>query len=136
MNTNTQVRIIISHYGNGIAVGIEGEREAIERAFNRFYNFGNGNPSLHEMSERFSYFVTTEEDLIHALETERVTYWQNTANSLPFKSKERSKRGEAGKRFLSAVHDDALAEFNSFERDNFMSMNETPAHVYHVASLN
>lgn len=130
MKTTTTLRTIISPYGNGIAVGLEGDKESTNRAFNRFYNFSNGNPSLHEMGGTFSYFLTTEEELIHALETERIVRWQDSAKSAQFKATSRTSKREAGKRFLAEAHADAVAEFATFERENFMGRFASPLSPY------
>jgi hypothetical protein len=73
-----KANIIISAYGNGIAVGLHGTKEEIEKNFNRFFNWGATGQGelgsyLHELSDNFSYFLSTEADMLRAMTYETMT---------------------------------------------------------------
>ena len=145
---NTQAQIIISTYGNGIAVGLVGTREEIEPIFNRFFNWGAAAPNaslvrsngdceaeigdygddyLHEVFEKFFYFLSTEEDMIEAIKNEYVARWQDTEISEQYKGHRKNKK-DCGKKFLQDAEDAARDEFHSYHKENFMlySKSETP----------
>ena len=131
MNTTTEQtknsNIVISLYGSEIAVGIEGTKEEINQQFNRFFNMGGAAPNcttsfcsedsdtgdnyLHFMSDSFAYFLSTEEDMIKALVTEKIV----SANS---RSNPEHKGKQGG--FLSEVQALAEKEYKQIKRENFM----------------
>jgi hypothetical protein len=129
-NTNTQTEnsnLVISLYGSEIAVGIEGTKEEINQQFNRFFNMGAAAPNctssfcsedsdtgenyLHFTCDRFAYFLSTEEDMIKALVTEKIV----SANS---RSNPEHKGKQGG--FLSEVQALAGKEYKQIKRENFM----------------
>lgn len=145
-----QANIIISTYGNGIAVGLNGTREQIERTFNRFFNWGAaasganaargngdsemqhgelGDSYLHEIGESFSYFLSTQDAMIRALTAETVTRWQDSPISEQYKGNRTNKR-EQSQKFLADAAAAAVAEYESFPKENFMLFGKSPSHIY------
>lgn len=122
-------KIIISNYGSGIAVGLEGSEEFQEKQFNRFFNFGgtSKNAELHKESESFSYFLSTPEDLVNALAAQNFVSYIQTGKSKLFKKNPAAME--------VATRTEAHLEFDSFERENFMARrSEGPAVIGGVAS--
>lgn len=119
--------IIISLYGSEIAVGIEGTKEQIEQQFNRFFNMAGAAPNctsafcsedydtgdnyLHYMSDRFAYFLSSEEAMIKALTTEKIV--QANCKSNP---EHKGKKGG----FLAEIQQLAEQEYKNIKRENFM----------------
>lgn len=128
-NTTEQknANLVISNYGNGIAVGIQGSKEQIEIQFNRFFNLGGaangctsnycsndknvGDDYLHEMSDSFAYFLSTEEAMLDALTNEKIV----NLNSKPNPEFKGRKGG-----VLSEIKMQAKEEYDKIERENFM----------------
>jgi hypothetical protein len=131
----TQANIIISHYGNGIAVGLNGTREEIERTFNRFFNWGAtgvgelGN-YLHELSDNFSYFLSTEADMLRAMTYETMTRWQDSPVSEQYKARPRFYKKPNGEKFRADAEQAARDEYNSFQREGFMTHQKSPSYIY------
>jgi hypothetical protein len=139
-NNNTQTRNTafatetISSYGNGLAFGLAGTREQIERSFNRYFNLGVaasnvsrntqeeegwasngrtlGDGFLHYIGESFAYFLTTEEDIIRGLTWENVRLWQDSPISSQYK------RNPA--KFLRDAEAAARDSVGLIPRENFM----------------
>lgn len=146
-----QAKILISLYGNGIAVGLDGTREQIERTYNRFFNWGAagsnaniertsgdsemqhgelGDGYLHYIGGKFAYFLSSEESMIRALTYENMTKWQDTEVADQYKTKPRNHKKESGKVFREHANIAAQDEYNSFERENFMLFEKSSAHIY------
>ncbi len=146
-----EANIVISTYGNGIAVGLNGTREQIQRTFNRFFNWGAagaganfmrsnqdsemqhgelGDSYLHEISEKFSYFLSTGKDMIRGLTSETITKWQDSAISEQYKSRPRHPKKPNGEKFVSDAVAAATAEYNSFPRENFMLFGKSSSYIY------
>lgn len=146
-----QAKIIISTYGSGIAVGLNGTREQIERTYNRFFNWGAaaaganymrsnqdsdmqlgemGDSYLHEISDQFAYFLSTEMDMLRALTTETMTKWQDSPVSEQYKARPRFHKKPNGHKFIQDAYNAARTEYNSFRRENFMMFYKTPTHIY------
>ena len=146
-----QANIIISTYGNGIAVGLKGTREQIEKTFNRFFNWGAaaanasfmrsnqdcemqhgelGDSYLHEIGDNFAYFLSTDADMIRALTAETITKWQDSPISEQYKSRPRHHKKPNGDKFVRDAVDAATAEYNSIPRENFMLFAKTHTHIY------
>lgn len=124
------MKTLITNYGNGIAIGFEGESEEINRAFNRLFNWGAINQGdLHKMGDRFAYAITTESALFRAITAERLATWQDTPLSRTFKGERNNKRN-AGKRFLVAAQDAARMEIAAFERENFLGRDSSTPSPY------
>lgn len=145
------INIIISTYGQGIAVGLEGIKEQIELAFNRFFNWGAagsgasieraggdseisigdvGDSYLHFISDNFAYFLSTPEAMIHAMSYEIMSKWQDSPTSSLYKQKNRNEKKLSGEIFKEHAIAAAEDEYNSFKRENFMLYDKTPHHVY------
>lgn len=146
-----QAKVLISPYGNGIAVGLEGTKEQIEREYNRFFNWGAagananvertsgdseiqhgelGDSYLHHVGNKFAYFLSTEESMIHALTYENMTKWQMTGITEQYKTKPRANKKESGKVFREHASIAAQDEYNTFERENFMLYDKAPTYIY------
>jgi hypothetical protein len=124
---NKNSNIIISLYGSEIAVGIEGTKEEINQQFNRFFNMGAAAPNctssfcsedsdtgenyLHFTCDRFAYFLSTEEDMIKALATEKIVSANGQSNP-----EHKGKKGG----FLSELQALAEKEYKEIKRENFM----------------
>ena len=124
----------ISSYGNGLAFGLSGTKEQIERSFNRYFNIGAaganvtsniddeggwvsngqtlGDGFLHYIGESFAYFLTTEADVIRALTWENVRLWQDSPVSSQYK------RNSA--KFMQDAQSAARDTFETITRENFM----------------
>jgi hypothetical protein len=130
--------LVISRYGNGIAVGISGSRKERVETFNRFFNHGGaaenlkctaaredatsyiGDGYLHDIfddeDKGFSYFLSTESSLLKSLETEFAARFPLGACA--------AWKGKGGG-FKESMKAAAAASFNSIRRENFMGR-ETP----------
>ena len=129
--TNLNSNLIVSLYGSEIAIGIEGTKEEINQQFNRFFNLGGaaanctsafcsedsdtGDNYLHFMCDTFAYFLSSEEDMIKAFETESLVNLNSKSNP-QFKGK---KDG-----VLAEVKQAAKETYKSIRRENFM-LNKT-----------
>jgi len=131
---NTTATEVISSYGNGLAFGLSGTRQQIERSFNRYFNIGVaganvtsnlddeggwttsgktlGDGFLHYIGESFAYFLTTEADIVRGLTWENVRLWQDSPISKQYK-------GTKGK-MLADAEAAARDTFASLTRENFM----------------
>ena len=125
--TNRNSNLIVSLYGSEIAIGIEGTKEEINQQFNRFFNLGGaaancterfcsedydtGDNYIHFMSDRFAYFLSSEEDMIKAFETEQLM----TLNSKPNPEHKGKKDG-----ILNEVKAQAVEIYTNLRRENFM----------------
>ena len=121
-------KIIISLYGSGIAVGLEGDEAFLERQVNRFYNYGGMTRTgeFHKESERFGYFISTEEDVVASIAAETFVRFLMDGTSKNFKGKPEVLKSETN-RIAQELYD-------SFERENFMGKrSEGPAHIGGVA---
>jgi hypothetical protein len=146
-----QAKTLISLYGNGIAVGLNGTREQIERSYNRFFNWGAagsnanvertsgdsemqhgelGDSYLHHISDTFAYFLSTEKNMLHALTYENMTKWQDTEVAGQYKTKPRNHKKQSGKTFREHASIAAQDEYNSFEFENFMLYDKAPTYIY------
>lgn len=146
-----KAEIIISTYGNGIAVGLKGTKDQIDREFNRFFNWGGagananfmrsnqdsemqngelGDSYLHEISNNFSYFLSTDAAMLKAINAETITRWQDSPVSEQYKAKPRVHKRLQGIKFLEDALDAAKSEYESYERENFMLFSRTPSYVY------
>lgn len=149
----TQANIIISTYGNGIAVGLQGNKEQIEQTFNRFFNWGAAAPNatfmrsnedcetnigdfgdsyLHEVFGGFSYFLSTEEAMVKALESEYLANWQDTSISKQYKGT-RNKKKVAGLKFRDDAKNAARDEFNAYKKENFMLYNKSESPLFKIS---
>jgi hypothetical protein len=124
---NKNNNLIISYYGSEIAVGIEGTKEQITQQFNRFFNMGGAAPNctaafcsedsdagdnyIHFLSDRFAYFLSHEEAMIKALETEQLMI----ANSKPNPEHKGKRDG-----ILNEVKTLAKELYKNIKRENFM----------------
>jgi hypothetical protein len=108
-------QIIISNYGNGIAVGLEGDKDFIEMQINRFFNFGaiSKNGEFHFQSENFGYFVSSEDSMISALAAQKFMRFLIDGTSKLFKKNPKAMN--------DATMSDARKEYESFKFENFMS---------------
>ena len=128
--TNTQTEnsnLVISLYGSEIAVGIEGSKEEITQQFNRLFNMGGAAPNctaafcsedsdagdnyIHFLSDRFAYFLSNEEAMIKAFETEQLM----NANA---KSNPEHKGKKDG--ILNDIKALAMELYKNIKRENFM----------------
>lgn len=149
----TKANIIISTYGNGIAVGLQGNKEQIEQAFNRFFNWGAAAPNatfmrsnsdcetnigdmgdsyLHEVFDGFSYFLSTEEAMIQALSSEYLFNWQDTPISKQYKGDRKNKK-VAGIKFRNEAQNAARDEFNGYKKENFMLYNKSDSPLFKIS---
>ena len=131
----TNTNIIISAYGNGIAVGLHGTREEIEKNFNRFFNWGATGIGelgsyLHELSDNFSYFLSTETDMLRAMTYETMTRWQDSPVSDQYKARPRFHKKPNGTKFRADAEQAARDEYESFSRESFMLFAKTPTHIF------
>lgn len=62
-----KVKILTQRYGNGLAIGMSGEKADIERQSNLFYNHKVTNSDPIWMCDRFAYILTTAEDLLRGM---------------------------------------------------------------------
>jgi hypothetical protein len=124
---NKNNNLIISYYGSEIAVGIEGTKEQITQQFNRFFNMGGAAPNctasfcsedsdagdnyIHFLSDRFAYFLSNEEAMIKALETEQLM----NMNAKPNPEHKGKRDG-----ILNEVKALAVDLYKSIKRENFM----------------
>lgn len=134
-NTMEQANIIISAYGNGIAVGLNGTREQIERTFNRFFNWGATGSGelggyLHDLSDKFSYFLSNEKNMLRALTSETIMRWQDSEIADQYKTPSRHHKKNNGKKFFEDAQKVARDEYASFKREPFMQYEKTPTHIY------
>jgi len=130
-----QANIIITHYGSGIAVGLEGTKKQIERTFNRFFNWGatstaEGGDYLHELSDKFAYFLSSEKSMLRALTAETIMRWQDSEISGQYKTPSRHHKKNNGKKFLEDAQKVARDEYESFRREPFMQYEKSPVHFY------
>ena len=125
--TNSNSNLIVSLYGSEIAIGIEGTKQEINQQFNRFFNLGGaaanctsafcsedsdtGDNYLHFMCDTFAYFLSSEEDMIKAFETESLISFNSKSNP-QFKGK---KDG-----VLAEVKQAAKETYQNLRRENFM----------------
>ena len=125
--TNSNSNLIVSLYGSEIAIGIEGTKQEINQQFNRFFNLGGaaancteqfcsedsdtGDNYLHFMCDTFAYFLSSEEDMIKAFETEQLINLNSKSNP-QFKGK---KDG-----VLAEVKQAAKETYENLRRENFM----------------
>lgn len=122
-------KIIISNYGSGIAVGIEGDENFLETQNNRFFNYGaiSKNGDFHREGEKFGWFLSTEENMIRALAAEKFVRFQLDGRSKLFKKNPAAMEEMTMK--------DASEEYEKFERENFMARRtEVPLSICGVAS--
>lgn len=125
---------VLSSYGNGLAFGLSGSRQEIERSFNRLFNLGIaganvtshiddeggwvsngqtlGDGFLHYIGESFAYFLTTSEDIIRGLTWENIRLWQDSPISTQYKRNAEKFKADA----LQAATD----TLNAIPRENFM----------------
>jgi hypothetical protein len=146
-----QAKVIISAYGNGIAVGLNGNKAEVQSTYNRFFNWGSagasatflrsnqdsemqngdlGDSYLHEVSDKFSYFLSTDESMLQAMTAEQITMWQDTDVSSLCKATRGTSKKAQGQLFLDSAKVAATQEYDSFRRENFMQFSKTPTHVY------
>jgi hypothetical protein len=133
-NPNATLTEVISAYGNGLAFGLSGTKEQIERAFNRWFNIGVaganvrsnlmeeggwatsgetlGDGFLHFIGENFAYFLTTKEDIVRGLTWENVRLWQDTPIAKQYKRK--------NEKFMHDARQAAIETFNAIKHENFM----------------
>jgi hypothetical protein len=131
---NAFAREVISSYGNGLAFGLSGTRQQIERSFNRFFNLGIaganvtsniddeggwvsngqtlGDGFLHYIGESFAYFLTTEADIVRGLTWENVRLWQDSPISKQYKGNTEKFKTDA----MQAAKD----TLDAIPRENFM----------------
>lgn len=127
-------REVLSSYGNGLAFGLSGTREQIERSFNRFFNLGIaganvtsniddeggwvsngqtlGDGFLHYIGDSFAYFLTTENDIIRGLTWENVRLWQDSPISRQYKKN--------SAKFMRDAEAVARDTFANIPHENFM----------------
>lgn len=112
-------KIIVSNYGNGLAIGLQGSKEFQESEFIRFYNTGavSATGDLHEVGEFFSYFLSDATKMVNAL---------TLANHLKMVTDGRSKLFKnMPAEMQDATIADAEREFNEYAREEFMSLRPT-----------
>jgi hypothetical protein len=150
--TTTNNNIIISTYGNGIAVGLQGSREQIDQTFNRFFNWGAAAPNatfmrssddceteigdmgdsyLHEVHNSFAYFLSTEEAMVNAMTSQNLANWQDTPVSKQYKGKRKEKK-QSGQKFRADALNAARDEYNSFTKENFMLYSKSESPLFKV----
>lgn len=131
---NSNNNLVISRYGNGIAVGIQGNKDQIEMQFNRFFNLGGaangctsnycsndknvGDDYLHEMSDTFSYFLSTEEAMVDALTNELIVKLNSQSNP--------TLKGKKGG-VLAELKAQAQEQYDQIEKENFMQYKTSDA---------
>lgn len=108
-------KIIISPYGSGIAVGLEGDESFVERQLNRFYNYGAmaRHGEFHRESPSFGYFISNEFDMVKALSSENFVRFQMDGTSKLFKKNPKAME--------EAALTSAQTSYDAFERESFMS---------------
>lgn len=127
MNNPSTNNLVVSLYGSQIAVGIEGSKEQIEGQFTRFFNMAGAAPNctsafcsedydtgdnyLHYMSDNFAYFLSSEEAMIKALETEQLVKINSRSNP--------EYKGKKGG-ILQEVVETAKEAYKNIKRENFM----------------
>lgn len=62
-----KIKIYTQRYGSGVAIGMSGDKEEIERYSNFFYNFKVTNSDPIWMSDSFAYILTTEDVLLKGM---------------------------------------------------------------------
>jgi hypothetical protein len=136
---NTNNNLVISSYGNGLAVGIEGSREEIEIQFNRFFNHGGagrfctedfcsengeaGDNYLHFTCDRFAYFLSDDDSMIGAMLNEKLMQ----ANIDP--SSNLIHKGKKGG-IYNELKENAIQEFSAIKRENFMGFKPSEVNFY------
>lgn len=141
-------KITISAYGNGIAVGLEGNPEEIEYTYNRFFNWGAagqnatagegsdsklgeiGNSYLHKLGERFSYFLSTESAMIAAMTAQVLAMTQDSPTSAGYKATARAHKKPFGQKFLDWAKSVARQEYDGFSRESFMLYEKGESVIY------
>jgi hypothetical protein len=124
---NKNANLVVSLYGSEIAVGIEGVKEEINRQFNRFFNMGAAAPNctsafcsedsnvgdsyLHFTCDNFAYFLSTEEDMIQGLLTEKLVSMNKGSNP-----QHKGKKDGV----LAELKQLAEKEYKEIKRENFM----------------
>ena len=67
-----KLRFSFNYYGSGIALGIRGNKEEIQKFGNALYNFGGTKGEVHFMNENkddgFAYVLSSKEELVKGLE--------------------------------------------------------------------
>jgi len=124
---NQNNHIVISSYGSGIAVGIGGDRDFLDRSFNLFFNYGavSKNGELHMESENFGYFLSSEEKLKNSLALE----WQT--KSIRLGTSKQWKGDPKGFDLAASRHAETV--FDSYKRENFMNFNL--GETYHIEAF-
>jgi hypothetical protein len=64
-----KLKILTQRYGNGLAIGMSGDKAEIERQSNIFYNYKVTNSDPIWMCDRFAYILTTEAALFAGMVT-------------------------------------------------------------------
>ena len=107
-------KIVLSNYGNGIAVGLYGEPSFIEYQFNMFFNYGGVSPrgELHQLHENFAYFLSSEEDLAKAISLQQFTQMIVSKESRRFKGNPKGMQ-----EMCDAIGKSAVEQMH---RENFM----------------
>jgi hypothetical protein len=127
MNTTNAVaiqpenKIIVSNYGNGLAIGLQGSKEFQDAEFTRFYNTGavSTTGDLHEVGEFFSYFLSSAEKMVEALTLQNHLKMVTDGRSKLFKG--------MPVEMQNATILDAEKEFDGYAREEFMSLRPTYA---------
>lgn len=114
-------QIIISHYGSGIAVGLQGSEDFVEKQTNRFFNYGGitKQGEFHSVTENFGFFLSSVERMISAIATQYFVSFQMDGTSKQFKGRPDLME--------KATKEKASEEFNSYLKENFMTRYERQA---------
>jgi hypothetical protein len=130
--------IVVSSYGNALAIGLEGSNEQIQKQFNRFFNHGaagrnctedfcneegSGDNYLHFISDRFAYFLSTDEAMIGAFLNEKLMTLNNRQGEL------QSVKGKKGGLY-NELKSEAENDYSSLRRENFMGFKPTEVNIY------
>lgn len=136
--TNTNQNLVVSSYGNALAIGIEGSNEQIQTQFNRFFNHGaagrnctedfcteegSGDNYLHFVSDSFAYFLSTEEAMIGAFLNESLTQCNMEGAD---NSRFLGQKGGAYKQLESKAQKD----YSLIRRENFMGFKTSNVNTY------
>jgi hypothetical protein len=136
--TNTNQNLVVSSYGNALAIGVEGSKEEIETQFNRFFNHGAagrnctedfcneegcGDNYLHFTSDKFAYFLSTDEAMVGALLNEKLMTLNSRLGEL------QSVKGKKGGLY-NELKAEAEKDYSLLRRENFMGFKSPEANVY------
>lgn len=108
-------KVLVSSYGSGIAIGLQGATDFITHMENLFFNYGgvSDRADLHWETDTFAYFLSTREKAIDALALKNQVTMIMRGESKAFKKNPKG--------FEDYCLTNAQDEFASYENESFMN---------------